>query len=456
MRIYKYLFAAALTLGLALTPGASRAQESSLGTYSPYSMYGLGNLTGSPLSAFAGMGGTSIGFRNGGFDTTADLRLNLSNAASLSGIPGQTFIFDVGLAGSNVYAQQRSREGMLRTSFNTFNFNNFSIAFPLIGNKMGFAVSVSPFSEVGYKIHNDDESHLSDLGVVRYFYDGQGNVTEAKAALGLQLLRNLSIGVEANYLWGNIDRMYKAEILNYLVSGTFNSINASTNERVGKIFAAFGMQYTPLDKARTRLTIGATYRLGGKLDSKVTDYIPSNNIFEDVIRLDEYTSPTYMPDRIGAGVYFHRPRWAVGADYVYEGWGKHNEYDALNDVRYVNTNTFKIGARYTPNRYDIRGKFGSFFNRMTYKAGFRTGANYLEFRGVPMNERAVSFGVDIPFKATTVSNLSIGIEYSERGRLGTVGTPGGDLVKERYFKINAGVMLFGGDYDYWFRKYKYN
>ncbi len=26
----------------------------------------------------------------------------------------------------------------------------------------------------------------------------------------------------------------------------------------------------------------------------------------------------------------------------------------------------------------------------------------------------------------------------------------------RYFKINAGVFLFGGDYDYWFQKYQYN
>jgi hypothetical protein len=456
MRIYKYISAAALVLGFALAPCASVAQESSLGTYSPYSMYGLGNLTGSPLSAFSGMGGTSIGFRNGGFDTTADFRLNLSNPASLSSIPAQTFIFDVGMAGSNVYASQQSREGMLRTSFNTFNFNNFTIAFPLVGGKLSFAASVSPYSEVGYKIHRDDDSHLADLGVVRYFYDGQGNITEGKAAVGMNLFRNLSIGVEANYLFGNIDRLYEAEILPYTGTGEFNSLSASTNEKVGRVFAAFGAQYTPVDRPKTRLTLGATYRLGGELKSTVRDYIPSNNVYDDVIRLNEYTSPTYMPQRIGAGFFFHRPKWALGGDYIYEAWGDHNRYDELNDVGYVNTNTFKAGVRYTPNRYDIRGKVASFFNRMTYKAGFRYGNNYMEFRGLPMNESAVSFGVDIPFKATTVSNLSINLEYSERGRIGTVGTPAGDLVKERYFKINVGVMLFGSDYDYWFRKYKYN
>lgn len=457
MRIYKYLTAAALATGLALLPLAGWAQqESSLGTYSPYTMYGLGNLTGSTGSAFVGMGGASIGFSNGGFDTSADIRLNLSNPASLSTIPAGTFIFDMGLAGSNVYLSQQSREGLLRTSFNTFNFNNISMAMPIIGGKVGLALNVSPYSEVGYNIHNDDESYLADLGVVRYFYEGQGDITEAKAAIGWQPFKNFSIGAEINYLWGNVDRSYRALIVPYVGGGNYNDVVASTNEKVARAIGAFGVQYTPLSKARTRLTLGATYRPGGKLNSEITDYIPSNNIYEDVIRFDQYTSPTHIPMKIGVGAYLYRPKWTVGADHVYEAWGKHNKYDALNDVRYVNTNTFKVGASYTPNRYDIRGRFVSLFNRMTYKVGLRTGVNYLEFKGVPMNERAVTFGVDVPFRATNVSHVSVGFEYNERGRLGGVGTPLESLVKERYFKISVGVMLFGGDHDYWFQKYKYN
>ncbi len=439
----------ALTAAFALLSPAARAQESSLGTYSPYTMYGLGNLNRSPISAFAGMGGASIGFRNGGFDTAGDMRLNVSNPASLSGIAPRTFIFDVGLMGSNVYMRQRSSSELLRTSFNTFNFNNITLAFPL-ANKLGFAFSVSPYSEVGYKIHTDDMSYLADLGVVRYYYDGEGDVTEAKAAIGWEPFKRFSIGAEVNYMWGNIDRKYEAQIASYTGSGEYNSVSASTNEKASRVFGAFGVQYTPLSKPKTRLTVGATYRLGGELRSDVTDYIPSNNIYEDVIRLDEYRSSLYMAQRIGAGVYFHRPKWAVGADWIFEDWGDRNAADVLNDMKYVNTNTFKIGAKYTPNRYDIRGKFGSFFNRMTYKAGFRTGNNYLEFKGLPLNERAVSVGVDIPFRADKVSTLSLGFEYGSRGTLQK------GLVRENYFKINAGIMFFGRDYDYWFEKYQYN
>jgi hypothetical protein len=226
-------------------------------------------------------------------------------------------------------------------------------------------------------------------------------------------------------------------------------VKASTKEWVSRAFGAFGAQYTPIDKLKTRLTFGATYRLGGKLNSDITDFIPSGNVYEDVIRLDEYTSPVYMPQKIGAGFFFHRPKWAVGADYVFEDWGAHNGY-AFSNAKYVNTNVLKFGAKYTPDRFDIRGRFASFFNRMTYKAGFRTGNNYLEYMGLPLNERAVSFGVDIPFKADNVSTLSLAFEYGTRGTLQK------SLVKEDYFKISVGIMFFGRDYDYWFEKYRYN
>ncbi len=440
---------AVAAVSLVMWAAPVKAQESSLGTYSPYTMYGLGNLNRSPLSAFAAMGGASLGFRNGGFDTTGEIRLNVSNPASLSGLVPRSFIFDVGLAGTNQYLSQRSTDGLLRTSFNTFNFNNITIALP-IADRVGFAASVSPYSEVGYKVHTVDESYLADLGVVHYYYNGEGDVTEAKAAVGWEPFKNFSIGAEVNYLWGYIDRKYSAQIIPYTGTGKYNNVTATTNEKVARVFGGVGVQYSPVSRDRTRLTIGATYRMGGKLNSDVRDYVPSGNAYGDTVRLAEYKSPVYVPQRVGVGVFFHRPKWAVGVDYVYEDWGNRNGRDEVNDVRYVNTGVLKVGGQYTPNRYDMRGRVASFFNRMTYKAGVRTGRNYLEFHGVPMNERAVTVGFDIPFRADKISNVAIGLEYGQRGSLKGV------LVKERYFRISAGVMFFGGDYDYWFQKYRYN
>jgi hypothetical protein len=215
------------------------------------------------------------------------------------------------------------------------------------------------------------------------------------------------------------------------------------------------VQFTPLNKARSRLTIGATYRMGGRLNAYVKDYVPSGNIVSDDIRFDEFRSNLYMPQTIGAGVFFHRPRFALGFDYVYADWGRNNPFDAVNNVGYVNTHTYKFGMQYTPNRRDVGVKAGNFFNRVTYRVGFRYGDYYMRIGGRRIDEKAVTIGFDIPFSAMRVSNVSIGAEFGERGRLG-LDTRGGQMVRERYFKINVGVMLFGRDYDYWFEKYRYD
>jgi len=457
MRIYKYLIRAAACAVLATLPSLAGAQESSINTYSPYSMYGIGGLNRSSSPAFASMGGVGIGFRNafadvsgkGGFDTPFSTVLNLANPASLSALPERSFIFDVGMSGSNVYLRQRSDAGLLRTSYNTFNVSNITIAFPIFP-KVGMAFNVSPYSRVGYNIHTDDESHMADMGLVRYYYFGEGDVSEAKASLGWEPFRGLSLGAEVNYLWGDIVRTYNGQIVSYVGTGTYGNMSGTASERIGRIYGGFGAQYTPLLRPHSRLTLGATYRMGGLLNSKVSDYITASNISSDVVRLNEYTSPTYIPQKIGVGAFFHRPKWAAGVDFTYEDWANKNAPDTENDMRYVNVSTLRIGGQYTPNRLDIRGKVSSFFNRITYKAGFRTGQSYMQFRGVAAPERAVTVGIDMPFRAENVSTLSIGLE------LGTMGSLQKSLVKENYFKVNVGVMLFGKDHDYWFEKPKYN
>lgn len=449
------IIAMVAVLTLAVAGAQAQTQENSLNTFSPYTMYGLGSLNPTHNTAFTGMGGASIGFRNDGFDYPFAARLNLSNPASLSGLAPKTFFFDVGLAGSNFYLKQRSAGGYIKSSFNTFNINNVTAAFSIAG-KLGVALNVSPYSEVGYRVHTDDTSYLEDLGVVRYHYNGQGDVSEAKLAMGWEPFDKLSVGAELIYLWGNIDRIYQAEILDYTGSGSYSEISsrrgatANTNEKVSRLFAGFGVQYNAIDNRATRLTLGATYRLGGKLNSEITDFIPSNNVYGDTVRFSQMRSSTRLPQTIGVGAFFHRQKWAIGADWVYQDWGAKNSQPVSENVTYTNTNTFKLGAQFTPNRLDIRGRFTSFFNRITYKVGVRYGNNYLKFMGQPINEKAVSLGFDIPFRAVSVSTLNLGLEFGQRGRLGH------GLVRENFFKVNVGVMLFGRDYDYWFEKYKYN
>ncbi len=445
-----------MVLFVSLFTGVVYAQENSLNTFSPYSLYGLGDLSTGADATFVGMGGAAMGYRYDGFDTPGAFRLNTSNPASLSGLGEKNFIFDFGMAGTNSYLSQRSGSEVLKSSHNTFNIGNITAAFTL-APKLGMAVSVSPYSKVGYRIHTDDLSYLADLGIVRYYYNGSGEINQAKLQAGWAPFKRLSVGAEMTYLWGSIDRSYEAVIVPYTGSGEYGDISArsgatkaNTNERVARILGGLGVQYTAIDKAKTRLTIGATYKMGGRLNSTVTDFIPSNNVYGDTIRFNEFKSNTRLASTLGVGAYLHKPKWAVGADWIYQNWGAQNKGEVAQGVNYVNTNTFKLGVQYTPNRLDIRGRFVSFLNRITYKAGVRYGDSYLKFRGEKISDKAVTLGLDIPLKALAVSSVDVGLEYGTRGTLRN------GLVRENYFKINVGLMLFGRDYDYWFEKYKYN
>ncbi len=446
-----------------LLPLALKAQENSINTFSPYTMYGLGNMNYTGSVSFAAMGGASIGYRSGtsrtgGYvDYLTDIRVNTTNPASLSALtPGRSLVVDVGMTGGGFYLRERVGGRDVNSSFNTFNLNNVTVAFPIV-RRLGFAINVSPYSQVGYRVQRDDNRHLADLGLMRDMYRGEGDVTELKAQMGWEIVpHRLSIGAELIYLWGDISRSYEARFYDYTGSGTYNELSsrsgvtASTNEKISRVLAGFGVQVTPIDAPKSRLTVGLTYRMGQKLRSRVTDYVPSNNIYGDAVRDSIYLSPMYLPHTAGVGLYFQRPKWAVGFDYVFQSWGQKNVLDMANGVDYINTNTYRLGAQYTPNRRDIGVKAANFFNRITYRVGLRYNDYYMTFGGKKLNEKAISVGLDIPFGSMKVSNVSLGLELGERGRLGT------GLIRERYWKVSVGLMLFGRDYDYWFEKYKYN
>ena len=436
MQKVKYILAALVTL---LTINAVRAQEGSLNAYSPYTFYGIGNLSMSNGATFDGMAGASIGFRS-------YMKTNMSNPAAFSAIGRNSMLFDVGITGSNVYSKQRNTTGQLmRSSDNSFNFSNVAMLVPLTA-KLGLGFSARPYSSVGYKTQRYDDSNdvIADLGSVLYNYTGEGNITQIKLGVGWEPFKNVSIGAEAVFYHGVINRYYSATIESFTGNGTYNSISASTTERINRFSGNFGVQWNALSNEDNMLTIGATYSLDCRLKAKTVDYIPSGNVFGDSVRYETPSSRLHIPQSVGAGVFYHRQTWSVGVDYQWSNWGI-NGYDAANNVGYRDTHTIRVGGQYTPSRFDVRNPL----KRFTYKAGFRYGDYYLVKNGINMSEKAVSVGVEIPFKTMKVSNLNLAVEYCWRGTLQH------NLIRENYVKVSIGVLFFGGDFDYWFVKKKF-
>ena len=83
-----------------VVPVSAMAQTSSINAFSPYSMYGIGELQTPGVVAQRSMGGVGLGMRS-------SVMVNPLNPAAYSLTPRQGFLFDFGVEGVNFYNRRR-------------------------------------------------------------------------------------------------------------------------------------------------------------------------------------------------------------------------------------------------------------------------------------------------------------------------------------------------------------
>ncbi|MBQ2413718.1 MAG: hypothetical protein II315_02200 [Rikenellaceae bacterium] len=433
MRIFRHILILLATATFAVAPAALNAQEISLNAFSPYTMYGVGELHTPGTVAQRSMGGVGVAMQS-------NLVHNPLNPAALGNMMQQSFIFNFGLEGQNFYAKQ----GDAKTSFNSFNVRDIAIQFP-ITKRLAMSASVTPYSSVGYRILTEEKNPdvLADIGYVDYYYTGEGSITEAKLAMGWEPFKRFYIGASAMFYVGDIDRFNTTRITALTAGqGTFSSASKLNNLSASRIMGNVGVQYHIIMKPKAALTVGAVYDFGGELKAKTKEFISSNNVFSDTVSMKKGVSPIALPRSISAGLYFHSPKVVAGFDYVYQDWESKNEYDEVNKVGYTNTHTYKLGVQFTPNRGDVR----RVLNRWSYRMGARYGQSYMTFYGTKLPEVALTLGVGIPIKLFGTSSIDVGVELGRRGTLSN------GLIRDNYFKISLGMSMFGEDY--WFSRYK--
>jgi len=160
---------------------------------SPYSRYGVGELWQNNNSvALGAMGNVGLAIRSNNF-------LNIKNPASYTGFDSTSFLFDI--SGMGVYTT-------LKTTDISQDADYASIGYILFGTPVTkwwrASFGLIPFSNVGYTVY--DEQVQPDIGRVRYIYEGTGGLGQFHLGSGFQITQNLSIGVNASYIWGVIDR----------------------------------------------------------------------------------------------------------------------------------------------------------------------------------------------------------------------------------------------------------
>ena len=456
-RVFLAAFVSAVGLLSVVDATAQTQHDSSINAYSPYTMFGIGELGTHGNAVNRTMGGVGVAWR------TSQM-VNLLNPAGYSATMRKSFMLDVGAEGyflSNVQNKYDAAGAYLRrakNAKNTVNFREVAIQFPL-AKGLGFGFSLTPYGSVGYSMSTTEQSEdtWGSIGRVQYTYQGTGDVTEVKAGIGWEAFKGFSIGAAAKYYWGNIERSYITSVSqDYVGEGTTNNTVGLDSYAISNFKFQVGLQYSVIKTEKRILTLGATYDYGGSLRPKVTKTIVTNSSTQIGVVTREDRGEMSLPHTVNAGIMYQDAKFTTGFDYEYRNWGGDNKsfteqaYGGLM-VKYVNTSTYKFGFEYTPNRFDVR----NYMRRISYRIGARYGNYYQSFGGKGINQWAVTAGFGFPLRFMGATGINVGVEIGGRGTLspvqvtsesGVVSTVG--LIRQNYAKVTLGFSLFGEDY--WF------
>ena len=418
------------TAALLVSVWASAQTDGTYVGYSPYSVYGVGNLHNGGTAWNRGMGGVGIATRNKRF-------VNTMNPASITARDSLSFMSDFTLSGRLSLLSEGDKTGFNTTA----NLENFVISFPMWRNS-AFIAGLSPFSDVGYNITDYEVDYYTNYRTFRTY--GNGGLYQVYAGAAYTLWNRLSIGVQGNYIFGNINK--KSTTTNS--DDSFMDFARGDSLQVNNFSFKAGLQYEQPLSTNYYVTLGATYRMSTPFGGHRIHYLANGSYSrtreEHLIKEDNIN----LGEEIGAGLSFRNSDvWSAEVNYIRSNWsnsnfsnvqGFSNVGESVNFTSGIGQ-SIRAGFEITPNRNDIR----YFLKRCTYRAGAYYDSSYYMVNGNHVNSIGVTMGMTLPV-FRWYNGLTIGVDMGQRGLSGS-------QVKEKYIGFNLGMNMF----DIWFKKPRY-
>ena len=345
---------------LTMVTGMAIAQNN---TNSPYTRYGYGDLSDQSFGNSKAMGGIAFGLRDGA-------QINPLNPASYTAIDSLTFLFEGGVSLQNMNI---SGSGVKLNAKNS-SFDYLAMQFRL-HPRIAMSIGLLPFSNVGYSV--SDSKVDNGVSQTRSF-TGDGGLHQLYGGIGVKVLKNLSLGVNASYFWGDITR---TRTIIYPATSESYSYIQQMGVSISDYKLDFGTQYTLDFNKKHSMTIGAVFSPKHKLnnDYTVTTQVSTTNS-------NNLDATLELPNTFGVGfTYNYDKRLTVGADYSLQQWSKtkfgvNTSDDAVREdfnetYTYCNRHKVSVGAEYIPNLMGrsylshIKYRLGAYYTTPYYKIG---------------------------------------------------------------------------------------
>jgi hypothetical protein len=484
--IHKYLFLIALIFAVSNLRGQGNPN-------SVYSRFGLGQLESPGNAMHFGMGGCASAITDG-------ISLNTANPASYSFLD----VTNLQIMGKGGFTTAQNNS--TNSKYGYGQFHEISMGLKKPKSKWGIAFGIAPYSSIDYTFVS--QNTLSDTLTANFTYKGTGGlnkvtlgtsrlflidnrpkntpfkttildpfsnaiITIKQDSIGNEISRDtssyrshqLSLGVNANYIFGNLSQENLVVFNNSETYTTIATKNLWTN---GIIFEAGLIYKTNLTTRRdnqqriiggSSIQLGVDYVQNGNLFADYSELISSIRIFntgalrDTSFQLDSEKGRLTIPQRISAGFAYKIYGKNLGVfmltgEYRVQDWStyKLNISAEVNlDKGLKTSSTISAGFEYRPST----DRNSNLLHRMHYRAGFRSYETPLELNDTRILQSGITAGISIPI-IKSLSKLHLGAEF------GNTGTTANGLVREKYIAIMAGVSLSPSVFDRWFVQTKYD
>jgi len=396
---------------------------------SPYSFFGIGEESSLKTVEEINMGQIGAAFNS-------PYQITFTNPAALAHLQFTTYTIAVENKALKI------DDGTNTGNASTATLSYFAIGVP-IGNKAGFSFGLQPNTSVGYSLTEEFRNSNDELTEINNF-KGDGGTNRVFLGLGYKLPKNITVGIEAAYVFGSIENT----LLNRRAGVNLATMHRTDSEVKG-FTAKAGIQYNTKITEKLTLKGGGVVNFKNNLSNDGQELLFTlintseevifprdtlvNNSFKSTVK-----KPLNTVLSIGVG---EENKWYAGLEYSFQNALEFTDGVLNNNtkVSYETSNRISIGGFYTPKINSI----SSYFDRVTYRAGFNYKQTGLVVDNSSINDFGISFGVGLPI-GRQLSNLNLGFELGKRGEINN------SLIKENYFNFRLGLTLN----DKWFNKRK--
>jgi hypothetical protein len=393
-------------------------------TNSPYSRFGLGDLQSFSTANRSAMGGVGIAIYD-------PLSINISNPASYSSVYSQRFTMQTGGLHTTKLLETNSQDQVV----NSTKFNYLMFSFPL-SKFWGTSVGMLPFSEMSYSF-----SDVSTDPAANLMFEGNGGITRFYFGNSVSVNRNISLGVNMNYLFGNLNTSRK------VIFNDMSILNSRVNDdvNINGFYFDFGLMYKA-KIGKWKSVLGFTLDNGGEISAEKTSLVETFrsagdfDLIEDTVSFDQQLDGNLeLPTSMGFGLALKNEQWKVMADYRTDYWSDYRLFGESDDLK--NSSRTSLGIEFVPDKKSIN----KYYKMIRYRLGMYTSETYLNLRNQQLDEKAITFGFGLPLKRSgSLVNLS--------AELGQMGTTDNNLIQESFARFKIGFIFS----DIWFIKRKYD